>query len=190
MDSHFVPGYFGGGPEPILERLASGTGGLRVLRWEGPETDSGAALATLRDPPAGNVRKLKGEARIPPGKPLALTVETFGAAAGRTFTGLRLVLPEDPGITGKDVEIVFLGLACAFLQAMDQGLAFLGPDLGPVGAGCGGGTLAEQARRLLDLHGGNVEVLIAAADTAAALGDLPGFARRRLGPAIEYRREA
>jgi hypothetical protein len=59
---------------------------------------------------------------------------------------------------------------------------------GPVGAGVPGGTLAEQTRALIALHGASLEVLVACPDTAASLGELEDFVREPLGDLATYRR--
>ena len=70
----------------------------------------------------------------------------------------------------------------------DQGIVVMGGGFGPVGAGVPGGTLAEQARALIALHGASLEVLVACPDTAANLGELEDFVREPLGDLATYRR--
>ncbi len=90
-------------------------------------------------------------------------------------------------MTVKDLEIGLLGLACAAVGGEDQGVVAIGAALGPVGVAIPRGTLAEQGRALVSLHGPSMEVLVACPDTAASLGDLAGYVREPLGDLVTYR---
>lgn len=196
LDFHFLPGFFGEGTRRLLSRLERGSGAMRLLSWEaGPrggapprESGPGAVMGWLAEVPERAGRQARAEARITPGRSFPLEVESFGAPAARVLVGLHALLPEDAGITLKDVEIAFLGLACAALGGEVQGVILLGSGLGPVGVGLSRGTVAEQVLSAIDLHGEDLALIVATADSAASLGDLSGFVKKTLADLWEYRR--
>jgi hypothetical protein len=198
MDLHFIPGWFGEGPRRLLLRLTEGGQGLHISGWEagasrtdetGPGAGPEATIEWLANVPAGTSRKARAQARIPPGRPFPIEIEAFGGRADRVLVGLRAVHSPEAGITAKDLELVFLSLACTALSRESQGAVIIGNDLGPVGAGLTVGTVAEQVAMILEVHGEAAEVLILAPDTAESLGELPGFRRRALAGLVELRRE-
>ncbi len=195
MDLHLIPGYFGDATTRFLGRLFGGapirTLGWRIAGGEGVSVELGAdaALRRLADTETGATRRVEADGRIPGSRPLPLVVETFAARNGRLLVGLFVTLPDEAGVTHKDLEIAFLGLVCAGLGGEDQGAALLGSGLGPIGVGASRGTISEQLVELLSIHGEAIEVLILAPGTAASLGEVPGFVPTALGDLVLYRRE-
>ncbi len=87
-----------------------------------------------------------------------------------------------------DLELALMGLACGALATEAQGAVLIGSDLGmPGGAGVEG-TIAEQVRAAIDRHASHLALIIATADTAQSLGDLPSYHRAPLANLVEYRR--
>lgn len=185
VDLHYIPGHFGGGTSALLEQLSSGSGHFRVSRLE----DDGD-LVWLGGVGDAESRSLSGRAHIAASRPIPVTLETFGAppSGRRILFGVSLDLPEDLGITHKDVEVGLLGIAYSILTREDQGAVLVGAGLGPVGAGLPRGTVADQVLALLSIHGKSVDLIVTPTDTATSLDQLADFARREQGGLFEYRR--
>ncbi len=184
MDFKLIPGWFSESCERVLARLASGSP-LRL----GAEPDRGFdADRVLSDLERGEGR-WQGPARVPGGPPLNATLAIWKEAGGRPLLALCVEPPpKNAAITGKDLELALLGIACAALAKESQGAVLLGQALGPVGAGLERGTVADQVQQLLALHDENIEVIVVPEDTARALPSLLGFEPRRLGNLLELRR--
>ena len=73
-------------------------------------------------------------------------------------------------------------------KGVSQAVAHANGEIADAVRGRALGTLAEQARALIALHGASLEVLVACPDTAANLGELEDFVREPLGDLVAYRR--
>ena len=167
MEFHLIPGHFSDAVARLLARLD-------------------APLGELGE---GESRQLDVRVRFETGRILAARLDAYGGRpSGAVYVGLAFGGSAPDGMTMKDVELGLLGLACAAMGGDDQGLVAMGSGLGPVAVGVPRGTLAEQGRALLDLHGAALEVLVACPDTATSLGDLEDFVREPLGDLVIYRR--
>jgi hypothetical protein len=195
MQAHILAGHFSAGPQALFGALQSGSGALRITRFQA-DGDEGADLAELAlsswlaAVPRGEVRRAHGLARVHGSKELPLRCECFGAGPGRVFTSIECEHPlkSEGGITFKDVELALLGAACQALAHESQGAVLIGQQLGPVGAGLPRGTVAEEVLAALALHGAAVEQLVLAKDTAEHLSELTGFVRARLGNLVHCSR--
>lgn len=167
MEFHLIPGHFSDAATRLLAHLD-------------------VALGHVAE---GEAQRVGVRVRFHSGRVVKATLEAYGARpAGRVFVGLTFENAPPDGMTLKDVELGLLGLACAAMGGEDQGLVAIGSGLGPVGAGVPRGTLAEQTRALLELHGRSAELLVACPDTAESLGELHDFVREPLGDLVTYRR--
>ncbi|MSR74168.1 MAG: hypothetical protein EXS14_01690 [Planctomycetes bacterium] len=184
MDAHLLPGFFSAGPVDWLRHLHAGAGALRVESLSAVDGDNvDDVVVWLGAVPQGMTRRAAGTARVVGSRALSLGCECFGSAADRVLVGVACSDPksESSGATFKDVEMALMGVACAALAHESQGVVLIGVELGPVGAGVGRGTLAEQAHSALQFLGERVTLVIAAPDTALNLGTLPGFSAAALG---------
>ncbi len=167
MDLHLIPGHFSEAATRLAERI--GVPVAHVTPGLSQRTDVDVPLLGGRSRPA--------------------TVEAFGGEpAGRVFMSISFtddVISD--ALTIKDLEIGLMGLACAAMGGEEQGAVLIGEALGPVGAGVPRGTLGEQTRALLTLHGEAAQVLVVCPGTSQSLGELDGYLREPLGDLVTYR---
>jgi len=167
MDLHLIPGHF----SEAAARLADGIG------------------VQVEHVKPGMSQREQVDVPLLAGRSRPAIVEAFGGEpAGRVFVSISFaadVISE--AMTIKDLEIGLMGLACAAMGGEEQGTVLIGEGLGPVGAGVPRGTLGEQTRALLTLHGEAAQVLVVCPGTSESLGDLGGYLKEPLGDLVTYR---
>ena len=190
IDLHLIPGLFEDGAAALLPRLANGAAVRVEGLWPLPPDEEPSVedllgrLLASQNP----VTEASFRGRMPAGGSIRIGITVVAAhPPGRRLLGLTLAARRDDAL--RDLEQAALGLACAALAHAAQGAMLLGRDLGGVGIGLPRGTVAEQVRGALEVLGDRVDVIVATADTLAALGDLAGFRRFPLANLWELRRE-
>jgi hypothetical protein len=194
VEFHLIPSLFSDSGPRLLGALGAPEGAMRMIEVDSDQGRLGgdvvhSGLLALEHVAPGESLHLAGTVKMVGSRPLGARVETFGAfPPGRLLVGLAVDFVEGAGGTLVDLQLGLMGLCCAALGGDDQGFALMGVGLGPVGAGIGRGTVAEQARALLEVLEESIDVVVAAPATARALGVLEGFERRPLGDLTEWRR--
>jgi hypothetical protein len=194
VEFHLIPSLFSDNGPRLLRALGAPEGTMRMIEVDSDQGRLGgdvvlSGLLGLEDVAPGESRYLEGTVKMVGSRPLGARVETFGAfPPGRLLVGLAVDFVEGVGGTLVDLHLGLMALSCAALGGDDQGFVLMGVGLGPVGAGIGRGTVAEQARALLDVLEESIDVVVAAPATARALGVLEGFECRPMGDLTEWRR--
>lgn len=187
---HFLPGMFASGTGGLLEAMERGSGAF-VIRELEVAGEVEHPVPYLDATPPGTVRQAQVRGALHTGVRVGGRLEAHGAKPpGRVVTLLGLE-PAGGGETRRrrlDMELAVMGLACGALAHESHGAAVIGSDLPAPEEPTAAGTVAEQVRGVLQAAGERAALVVAAPDTAASLGELPGFARRPLGDLVEYRR--
>ena len=134
---------------------------------------------------ADSVERLHERIATGPDRGAGMRTQSIPARGGRTWLRVSTT-PQGPA-TPADVEMHYLGLACTALAHESQGAVLVGSDFGDLDANLAG-TVSEQVRALVERLGQRVVAIVATADTAASVGDLPGFTRSALANLVELRR--
>ena len=190
----YLPGRFSDGVAGFVGPLVGGRTAVR-LRSMCPAIGPGAD-ARRTDPPEASAAWLvdvgEGELRTCIASFDAFGRRANGSVSSRGVRGGRALvhfgIPGDGPLQPSDAETALLAVSCGALAKESQGAVLIGYDLGDPAEYGVEGSVAEQVRAAAAGLGGKILLVVAAADTASALGELDGFYAKPFSNLTEYRR--